>query len=61
MRRLFGEMKPAVAARAAARYLGLSETLLLLMQQHNLKEENMMYPMLDQALGASAGDLLPEC
>jgi iron-sulfur cluster repair protein YtfE (RIC family) len=61
MRRLFGEMKPAVAARDAAPYHGLTETQLLLMQQHNLKEENMMYPMLDQALGASAGDLLPEC
>jgi iron-sulfur cluster repair protein YtfE (RIC family) len=61
MRRLLGEMKQAAGARDKTRYLGLSETLVLLMQQHNLKEENMMYPMLDQALGSGAGDLLPEC
>lgn len=61
MRRLFEEMKQAAAARAGAQYLGLSETLLILMQQHNLKEESMMYPMLDQALGARAGELLPAC
>jgi iron-sulfur cluster repair protein YtfE (RIC family) len=24
----------------------------MLMQQHNLKEENMLYPMSDQVLGA---------
>ena len=61
MRRLFEEMKQAAAARAGAQYLGLSETLLILMQQHNIKEESMMYPMLDQALGARAGELLPAC
>lgn len=61
MRRLFEEMKQAAAARAGAQYLGLSETLLILMQQHNIKEESMMYPMLDQALGSRAGELLPAC
>ncbi len=61
MRGLFEEMKQAVAARDSAKYLGLSETLLLLMQQHNIKEESMMYPMLEQALGARAGELIPAC
>ena len=26
----------------------------MLMQQHNMKEENILYPMCDQALGAEA-------
>lgn len=61
MRRLFEEMKQAALARESAQYLGLSETLLLLMQQHNIKEESMMYPMLEQALGSRAGELISAC
>ncbi|MGK5090980.1 hemerythrin domain-containing protein [Deltaproteobacteria bacterium TL4] len=30
--------------------LGIGETLLILMQQHNMKEENILYPMIDQHL-----------
>jgi iron-sulfur cluster repair protein YtfE (RIC family) len=61
MRGLFEELKQAAAARDSAKYLGLSETLLVLMQQHNIKEESMMYPMLEEALGARAGELIPAC
>ena len=61
MRRLFEQMQQAVAARDAKQYLGLCETLMLLMQQHNLKEEDMMYPMLDEAVGAQAADLIGRC
>jgi hypothetical protein len=35
-------------------YLGLSGTLNLLIQQHNLKEEPMLYSMSDQALGSKS-------
>ena len=28
------------------------------MQQHNLKEENMLYPMSDQVLGSDRDDLI---
>lgn len=52
MRDLLQAMADAVAAGNQNRYLGLSETLNMLMQQHNLKEENMLYPMSDQVLGA---------
>lgn len=51
MRALMEEMSAAVAAANQSDYLGVSETLNMLMQQHNLKEENMLYPMSDQALG----------
>ncbi len=61
MQAVFDEMKAALAKRDANQYLGLCETLLVLMQQHNLKEEGMMYPMLDQALGEQAGELIGRC
>ena len=51
---LLQDMASAVAASNQSRYLGLSETLNMLMQQHNLKEENMLYPMSDQVLGDEA-------
>jgi len=52
MRDLMQEMDKAVAASNQAGFLGLSETLNMLMQQHNLKEENMLYPMSDRVLGS---------
>lgn len=51
MRELFAEMKAALDAGDTGTYAGLSETLLILMQQHNMKEEQMLYPMADRALG----------
>lgn len=52
MRGLLDEMAGAAAAGDRNGFLGLSETLNMLMQQHNLKEENMLYPMSDQMLGS---------
>ena len=60
MRGLFAQMRAAIPARDAQRYLGASQTLLPLLQQHNMKEESMMYPMLDQALGDDARGLRAE-
>jgi DUF438 domain-containing protein len=39
-------------------YIGCVETLLIMMQQHNLKEENMLYPMCDEHLAAECSELL---
>lgn len=50
MRDLLQAMADAVAAGNQNGYLGLSETLNMLMQQHNLKEESMLYPMTDRVL-----------
>lgn len=60
MRAIFEELGVAVRAKDAEQYLGLSETLLVLMQQHNMKEEGILYPMLDQFLGAEAEGLLAQ-
>jgi len=54
MRALLAQLAAACDARDGDTYCGVAETLLMLMQQHNMKEENILYPMCDQALGAEA-------
>jgi hemerythrin-like domain-containing protein len=51
MRDLVSQLEQAQAQRDAEAFSGAAETLLVLMQQHNMKEENILYPMCDQALG----------
>ncbi|WP_324779223.1 hemerythrin domain-containing protein [Thiobacillus sedimenti] len=58
IRGLLRDMAGAVAAADHHAYLGLSETLNMLMQQHNLKEENMLYPMSDQVLAVDRDGLI---
>lgn len=50
MRELFSEMREAVEQKNSDDYLGAAETLLILMQQHNMKEEQILYNMMDQRL-----------
>ena len=57
MRDLLNNLAAVIAAGRRDDYLGMSETLLFYMQQHNLKEEHVLYPMSDQALAASGIDL----
>jgi hemerythrin-like domain-containing protein len=54
MRSLLAQLSAACEAHDGDAYSGVAETLLMLMQQHNMKEENILYPMCDQALGAEA-------
>jgi len=58
MNGLMAEMNAALNQADGKAYLGLSETLLLLMRQHNMKEENILYPMSDQALADDQADLV---
>ncbi len=60
MRGMFAQMRAAIDKKDAAGYVDVAETVLLLMQQHNMKEESIMYPMLDQALGEDARGLVRE-
>lgn len=60
MRRLFGEIREDIAQQQAEHCLGLSDTLLMLMQQHNLKEENILYPMADQMLAGEQSELMAQ-
>lgn len=59
MRELFESAAAALAAKDEATYLGDAETLLIMMQQHNMKEENVLYPMCDQHLADGIG-VLPQ-
>ena len=47
MRELLEDLQQALNDRNSDRYLGLAETLLIFMQQHNMKEEQILYPMID--------------
>lgn len=58
MRELVAQMQEQAAAGDRNTFLGTAETLLILMQQHNLKEENVLYPMLDRVLAADAASLV---
>ena len=57
MRGLLAEMTRAVAAKDRNDFAGQADTLLILMQQHNIKEENILYPMCDNMLAGSAAGL----
>lgn len=50
MNTLIEQMAGTLARHDNQEYGGLSETLLIVMQQHNLKEEQMLYPIADQFL-----------
>ncbi len=48
------EMNNALAGGDLEEFLGQTETLLILMQQHNIKEEQILYPMCDRVLSGTA-------
>ena len=54
MRVLFAEMRDALEKQQGNDYLGIADTLLILMQQHNIKEEQILYNMMDQRLSEDA-------
>src|SRR5574343_2110911 len=60
MRSLLAEADEAMAQGQTDDFLGVSETLLIMMQQHNMKEENILYPMCDQHLAAEMAALVGE-
>lgn len=35
-------------------FFGIGESFMIMLQQHNMKEEQMLYPMIDRALGEDA-------
>jgi len=57
MRSLLAQISAAVAVEDGDEFAGAAETLLVLMQQHNAKEEHILYPMCDSALDAGSENL----
>ncbi len=52
MRRILDEMERAAGAGDLDAVLAQGDTLLMVIQQHNVKEEGMLYPMAERALAA---------
>lgn len=60
MRDLVAQMTQALARKDGDAFAGAAETLLVFMQQHNMKEEHILYPMCDRNLPPSMADALRE-
>jgi len=56
LRELMDTCREALAGRDASGYASHAETLLILLQQHNAKEENILYPMCERVLGPRVED-----
>jgi len=50
MRALLVEINKAADSKDKDHFLALAETLMVTMQQHNMKEEQILYPMTDQSI-----------
>ncbi|MDP1652299.1 MAG: hemerythrin domain-containing protein [Rhodocyclaceae bacterium] len=59
MRELLDQMGTALDKPDRDNFSGAAETLLIFMQQHNMKEENILYPMCDRGLAAQVDVLAP--
>jgi iron-sulfur cluster repair protein YtfE (RIC family) len=60
IRLLTGNLKVMIENKDRDGILGEAETLLIMMQQHNAKEEQILYPMMDRILVSEEGSLLVE-
>lgn len=58
IRALLGQLRQALDRGELDDFLGFGETLNVLIQQHNMKEEQMLYPMCDRTLADCAGVLI---
>lgn len=58
MRAYVGQMNQAIEVKDQERAMGLVESLMLLIQQHNMKEEQMLYPMCDMRIDDSEDVLI---
>lgn len=56
----FDQLAGALEQKDPSRYLGAADALLIMIQQHNVKEEQILYPMGDRLLGAQAAAVLEQ-
>ncbi len=50
VRGLMGKMAQAIESEDKDAYLSLAESMMILLQQHNMKEEQMLYAMFDRVV-----------
>ena len=58
IRAIIAMLMKSLALQEKDEYLGHSETMNIMIQQHNLKEENILYPMTDQMLSQIRPDII---
>jgi hemerythrin-like domain-containing protein len=58
MRDIVQSLDAAISSRDAGEFLGNAETLNIMMQQHNFKEEHMLYVMAEQQLAGRLEEII---
>jgi len=58
MRQLIKDVGEAVSNDNKDRFFGLTETMMIMVQQHNMKEEQMLYTMVQQHMAPEADQLI---
>ena len=58
MRELLSKMRNALEQKDKDKFFSASETLMILMQQHNMKEEQILYTLAQQHLSDDADHLI---
>lgn len=60
MKQLLKSLQEDVNKKDKDHFFGVSESLMMLMQQHNMKEEQMLYKMADMHLGALVSKVIED-
>lgn len=60
MRHVVSQMKKDLDEKNKNHFFGLSESLMMIIQQHNMKEEQMLYAMADNHLGAQGAEIVQQ-
>ena len=60
VRGLLGKMAQAIESEDKDAYLSLAESMMILLQQHNMKEEQMLYAMADRVFPPNVKEELVE-
>ncbi|AXH09138.1 hemerythrin HHE cation-binding protein [Malaciobacter halophilus] len=60
MSNVLSQMREDVAKQDKNHFFGLSESLMMLMQQHNMKEEQMLYAMADAHLEEQRSSIIKQ-
>jgi len=58
MRSLMKQLLESIESNDKDKFFGTSETLMILLQQHNMKEEQMLYTMAQQHLSAESDRII---
>ncbi|BDY13659.1 hemerythrin domain-containing protein [Hydrogenimonas cancrithermarum] len=58
VRGLLEQLKDAIDKEDRERFFSVADTLMILLQQHNMKEEQMLYAMCDRVLASQAHEVV---